>query len=169
MLNDLFALIRSADQAQAQRLLGVIRSNASAEEIRGFVDETLAAIEADGKDSRETVSRLEDIRRLIDVEGTNPSYRRKVMDIHYLCDEAPLKVPASPWTSVTDDDDLVSHLISLYLAWDYPFHGFLDGDVLVRHMKAGDTTSELCSPFLVNAVLANACVSSPFSSWRGWE
>lgn len=160
MLNDLFTLVRTADQAQAMRLLEVIRSNATAEEIREFIDETLSTIEASGKERQDTISKLEDIRRLIDVEGTSPSYRRKVMDIHYLCDEAPQKVPAKPWTRVTDDGDLVSHLISLFLAWDYPFHGFMDGDVFLRHMMAGDTTSELCSPFLVNAVLAKACVSS---------
>lgn len=158
MLNDLFKLIRSADQAQAFRLLEIIRSNASAEEIRSFIDGTLTAIEASGQDSQETVTKLEDIRQLINIEGTNPSYRRKVMDIHYLCDEAPHKVPAKPWTTVTDDDDLVSHLISLYLAWDYPFHAFFDSEVFMRQMKSGDVTSELCSPFLVNAVLANACV-----------
>lgn len=160
MLNDLFKLIRSADQAQAFRLLEVIRSNASPEEVRSFIDETLGTIESSGKDSQETVAKLEDIRQLINIEGTNPSYRRKVMDIHYLCDAAPHKVPAKPWTTVTDDDDLVSHLISLYLAWDYPFHAFLDPEVFMRHMKLGDATSELCSPFLVNAVLANACVCS---------
>lgn len=182
MLNDLFRLVRSADQPQALRLLDVIRSNASAEEIRGFIDQTLGSITspsastsasagpgpgqgasagaAAGKDDQqETVTKLEDIRRLISLEGTSPTHRRKVMDIHYLCDEAPQRVPAKPWTPVSDDDDLVSHLLSLYLAWNWPVHGFLDPDVLQRHMRAGDVSSELCSPFLVNAVLANACVS----------
>lgn len=81
------------------------------------------------------------------------------MDIHYLCDDAPFKVPAKPWTNVTEDNDLVSHLISLYFTWDYPFYSFLDCEVFVRHMAAGNLESEFCSPFLVNAVLANACVS----------
>lgn len=189
MLNDLFRLVRSADQPQALRLLDVIRSNASAEEIRGFIDQTLRSITlpsastsasagpgpgqgasagagAGKDDQQETVTKLEDIRRLISLEGTSPTHRRKVMDIHYLCDEAPQRVPAKPWTSVSDDDDLVSHLLSLYLAWNWPVHGFLDPDVLQRHMRAGDVSSELCSPFLVNAVLANACVScSVFGGW----
>ena len=89
------------------------------------------------------------------------------MDIHYLCDEAPQKVPAKPWTTVTEDDDLVSHLVSLYLAWDYPVNGFLDADVLLRYMRRGDVTSELCSPFLVNAMLANACVCFPSFAVEG--
>ena len=80
------------------------------------------------------------------------------MDIHYLCDEAPMQVPASPWTIVTNDADLVSHLVSLYFTWDYPFHGILDREVFLRHMQSGDLRSEFCSPFLVNALLSNACV-----------
>lgn len=105
------------------------------------------------------VSKLEDVRQKLNVEGTGPSFRRKVMDIHFLCDEAPFKVPAKPWTSVTEDDDLVSHLVSLYFTWDYPFYSFLDRDVFLRHMAGGNLESEFCSPFLVNALLANACVS----------
>lgn len=98
------------------------------------------------------------MRRLINVEGTGPTFRRKVMDIHFLCDSAPCEVPAKPWTRVTADADLVSHLVSLYFAWDWPFTTVLDKGVFVRHMARGVLGSEFCSPFLVNAVLSNACV-----------
>lgn len=189
LLNDLFKVIRAADEAHAMRLLEIIRRDASAEEIRGFIDETLAAISTstgaggtttaggasasagaglntgpgtESDQNQEIIHKLEDVRQMLNVSGTGPpSFRRKVMDIHYLCDEAPCKVPAKPWTSVTEDDDLVSHLVSLYFTWDYPFWTFLDRDVFLRHMARGDLESEFCSPFLVNAVLANACVSCP--------
>lgn len=160
MLNDLFKLIRKADEQQALRLLDIIRRNASPEEIRAYINETLANLDAAEKGSQEAVSKLEDMRRLINVEGASPAFRRKVMDIHYLCDEAPCKVPARPWTSVTEDNDLVSHLVSLYFTWDYPFHAFLDAEVFIRHMARGDLNSEICSPFLVNAILSNACVGA---------
>lgn len=167
------------------RLLEIIRRDASAGEIRGFIDETLASMAsstsaagaeagssaglgagagpgATADQKQEIVHKLEDVRQMLNVSGAGPpSFRRKVMDIHYLCDEAPCKVPAKPWTSVTEDDDLVSHLVSLYFTWDYPFWTFLDRDVFLRHMARGDLESEFCSPFLVNAVLANACVSCP--------
>lgn len=178
-------MIRTADEAHANRLLEIIRRDASAAEIRGFIDETLAAIANTGAadagagagastgatsadlgtgeaadQKQEIVHKLEDVREMLNVSGAGPpSFRRKVMDIHYLCDEAPCKVPAKPWTNVTEDDDLVSHLVSLYFTWDYPFWSFLDRDVFLRHMARGDLESEFCSPFLVNAVLANACVS----------
>lgn len=177
LLNDLFKVIRAADEAHAMRLLEIIRRDASAEEIRGFIDETLASITTTTGTSAaaglgsgteaDLVQKLSETRQMLNISGAGPpSFRRKVMDIHFLCDDAPCKVPAKPWTSVTDDDDLVSHLVSLYFTWDYPFWTFLDRDVFLRHMAHGDLESEFCSPFLVNAVLANACVSAPVSKLR---
>ncbi|BDD60450.1 hypothetical protein MAP00_005578 [Monascus purpureus] len=163
LLNDLFKVIRSADESQALRLLDLIRSEASSEQIRSYIDDTLTAMEGTDKGTRDAVDKLQDIRQRISIEGVNPSFRRKVMDVHYLCDDAPFKVPARPWTSVTEDDDLVSHLVSLYFTWDYPFYSFLDCDVFIKHMAAGKLGSEFCNPFLVNAILANACHFSEFS------
>ncbi|KAJ5096345.1 hypothetical protein NUU61_005701 [Penicillium alfredii] len=170
LLNDLFKVVREADEPQALRLLEIIRHNAPPEEIRAFINETLASLSgsrggagAGAAATQETVAKLEDMRQLINVEGASPAFRRKVMDIHYLCDEAPCKVPAWPWTSVTEDGDLVSHLVSLYFSWDYPFHAFLDAGVFIKHMARGDLSSEFCSPFLVNAILSNACYFSEFS------
>lgn len=159
MLNDLFKLVREADEANSLQLLDIIRRNAPPHEIRIYIDETLATLGSDNTAPRETVAKLEDARHMINIEAEGPSFRSKVMDIHYLCDEAPVRVPAQPWTSVTDDADLVSHLVSLYFTWNYPFQGPLDREVFVRHMKSGDLRSEFCSPYLVNALLSNACVS----------
>lgn len=176
LLNDLFRLIRAADEPRALRLLDIIRRDAPADEIRAYIDETLSALDTGdpGDENRdrdeeggedEVIRKLHDARETLNVEGTGPSFRRKVMDIHFLCDEAPCKVRAAPWTTVTQDDDLVSHLVSLYFTWDYPFYSFLDREVFLRHMAAGtgDDDSEFCSAFLVNAVLANACYFSEFS------
>jgi hypothetical protein len=68
------------------------------------------------------------------------------------------KVPAKPWTRLTDDDDLVSDLISLYLEWVNPFFRVLEEDLFIKAMQSGDFNSEYCSPFLVNAMLGYACV-----------
>jgi hypothetical protein len=86
--------------------------------------------------------------------------RARIMDIQYLCGSAPFKVPAKPWIKATDSDDLVSHLVSLYMTWGYPFYAFFCRDTFLKHMGAGNLHSDFCSPFLVNALLANACVSS---------
>ncbi|KAL5358896.1 fungal-specific transcription factor domain-containing protein [Aspergillus floccosus] len=161
MLNDLFKVMRAEDESYGLRLLEVIRQNASPEEIRAFIDQALTEI--DGTTAQRTVQRLEEVRRTIDIEGARPSFRPKVMDIHFLCDEVPYLVPAQPWTAVTDDSELVSHLVSLYFTWDYPFHSFLDREVFLAHMSRGDRNSDFCSPFLVNALLANACHFSDYS------
>ena len=192
LLQDLFKLIREANESHALQLLEIIRNNAPSDQIRAFIEETLSglsknhvnpaltsgsvpaltstsgsisgststSISTKSETEKETISKLEDMRNLINVEGSSPTIRRKVMDIHYLCDDAPCSVPAKPWTNVTQDADLVSHLVSLYFAWDWPLNAFLDQGVFLRHMACGDLESEFCSPFLVNAVLSNACVSS---------
>jgi hypothetical protein len=163
MHNDLFKVFRSADLPHALKLLAIIRgNNASPDEIQAYINETLTdieAIEAGDMQHDEMVRNLEDTLPPRPYQSVNPSFRRKVMDVHYLCDDAPYKVPAKPWTAVTDDDDLVSHLVSLYFTWDYPFYGFLDKDIFIKYMAKGKSDSKFCNGFLVNALLANACVS----------
>lgn len=72
--------------------------------------------------------------------------------------DPPVKVPAKPWTAITDDDDLVSHLISLWLQYVNPFFRAVEEDLFVKAMQSRDLHSEYCSPFLVNSILALACV-----------
>ncbi|KAJ5175603.1 uncharacterized protein N7482_001480 [Penicillium canariense] len=163
LLNDVFKLVREADESKALQLLAIIRHNAPPDEIRAYIHDTLSSLGASDRASVEAVSKLEDMQNLINIEGTTPAFRRKVMDIHYLCNEAPIDVPAQPWTTVTQDSDLVSHLVSLYFTWDYPFHSFVDEAVFLKHMAGGDMGSQFCSPFLVNAMLSNACYFSEFS------
>ena len=44
----------------------------------------------------------------------------------------PHQVPAAPWTKVTSDDEAVSHLVSLYLAWINPTWRFVEQDLFLR-------------------------------------
>ncbi|KAI9927032.1 hypothetical protein MW887_003413 [Aspergillus wentii] len=88
--------------------------------------------------------------------------RRKVMDVRRLADIPLFRVPAQPWTTVTDDDDLVSHLISLWFTWNYPVTNFMNRDLFIRDMKSGRLDSEYCSSFLVNIILAEACFYSDY-------
>ncbi|KOS47024.1 hypothetical protein ACN38_g2006 [Penicillium nordicum] len=113
LLSDLFKLVREANESDALHLLTLIRHNAPADEIRAYINETLASLTSTSTSTststahkQETVAKLEDMRRLINVESTGATFRRKVMDIHFLCDSAPCEVPAKPWTRVTADADL---------------------------------------------------------------
>jgi len=80
------------------------------------------------------------------------------MSVNALCDILIMKVPAKPWTSVTTDNNFVSHLVSLYLTWWNPYYRSVDPDLFVRDMSAGDLSCSFYSPLLVNAILVLACV-----------
>jgi hypothetical protein len=83
------------------------------------------------------------------------------MDVRRITDMPLFEVPAKPWTSVTDDDAFVSHLITLYFTWQQPTFRWVDRDLFLADMRAGKTGSRFCSPLLVNIILAVACVSIP--------
>lgn len=90
-----------------------------------------------------------------DLCSTNTCSR---ITLENLVDIPLFQVPARPWTNVTDDDNLVSHLISLYFTWDHPCWQLVDQKVFLSHMETGDLGSQYCTPFLVNSILAMASV-----------
>ncbi|KAL4803804.1 fungal-specific transcription factor domain-containing protein [Aspergillus unguis] len=162
LLSDLFRVVQSHDQAVSQSILELIRSGATFPEARCYLDQVLTGIPTPEKASSTAIQDAR-LRAGYEFESGAPAFRSKVMDVHYLCDSAPVKVPAQPWTSVTDDDALVSHLVSLYFTWDYPFYAFADREILIKHMQKRNLQSDFCSPLLVNALLANACHYSHYS------
>jgi hypothetical protein len=127
-------------------------------QIRDYLDQALADVPPLKTEEVAKKAKIHDMP----LEEDAPQPRPHTMDIRYLCDVAPCKVPAKPWTNVTDDDELVSHLVSLYMTWDYPFFAFFDRKTFLENMEKGNLNSDFCSPYLVNALLANACVSYPF-------
>lgn len=72
-----------------------------------------------------------------------------------------VRVPAKPWTTVIDDDHLVSHLVSLWLTWMHPWWQWIDKDNFIEAMQQKDISNPLCTSCLVNMILADACVSFP--------
>ncbi|BCS27740.1 fungal specific transcription factor domain-containing protein [Aspergillus puulaauensis] len=80
-----------------------------------------------------------------------------------LCDEPLFQVPCKPWTITTDDDHLISSLISLYFTWHHPLMQVVDQEMFLREMSAGDLASEFCSPVLVNSILAVASIYSDYA------
>ncbi|KAL4976891.1 hypothetical protein BDW66DRAFT_159327 [Aspergillus desertorum] len=162
LLSDIFRVIQSTDLAGSQPLLDLIRNGATFPEVRCWLDQAITGVSMLNQASTADPGGPKPPAGY-GVESGAPPFRSKVMDIHYLCDSAPVKVPAKPWTTVTDDDALVSHLISLYFTWDYPFYAFVDPEIMIKHMREGKLQSDFCSPFLVNALLANACHYSHYS------
>ncbi|KAJ5110686.1 pathway-specific regulatory protein [Penicillium argentinense] len=162
LLRQLFEAVQLGDHNQERHLLDMIQDPDSLREVRVALDGMLAS---------EGIYRLNDRiisqSRNVDSESKSDSAVTRsqpmVMNIQYLCSTVPFRVPAKPWTTVTDSDDLVSHLVSLYLTWAYPFYAFFCRETFVKHMKNGNMNSDFCSPLLVNALLANACFFSDYS------
>ena len=66
------------------------------------------------------------------------------------------------WTSVTQDMNLVQHLLALYFCWEYPIFATIHKEYFLADFLSG--RQEYCSAGLVNAILALGCL---FSSEAG--
>lgn len=82
-----------------------------------------------------------------------PWHAADIVDIH-------LSVASpSKWTNACGDDDLMRRLIGRYLILEYSAHAYFQKEYFLEDMlKMRD---RLCSPLLVNTVLAVACVRPP--------
>ncbi|KAF5697412.1 nitrogen assimilation transcription factor nirA [Fusarium mundagurra] len=59
------------------------------------------------------------------------------------------------WTTVTNDINLVLHLLALYFCWEYPIFAPLSKKHFLQDFRDG--RHRYCSPLLVNALLALGC------------
>lgn len=82
------------------------------------------------------------------------------IDARHATDEPVYNVMADMWTDVTRNNDFVSHLVSLYMAWMMPISCTTDPGILIEDIQSGNYESGLCSRFLVNVILARACMQS---------
>ncbi|KAF3099696.1 hypothetical protein TWF569_001945 [Orbilia oligospora] len=154
--------IKGSSVSSLQRVLEVIRGQATLEEIMMFIRNDQAAyLPTELISPVPTTSSLSLLMNEEWYQGIEPLDR---INLEILDDRPILDVTAHPWTTVTDDDELVSHLMSLYMTWDHPVWHLFDWDIFIDAMKTGDTT--YCSPLLVNATLAEACHYSNRISFR---
>ena len=140
-------------------LLDLIRNGASLAEIQFYLDEERPR----GNSEREkmTPKSLESELRTgngAQSESESPT-TRTVFEPEQLAGVPLFDVPAAPWTDVTQDARFVSQLVSLWFTWFHPFFNWLERDLFIRDMRSEELTVRCCSPFLVNAMLALACVS----------
>lgn len=107
LLLDLIKAICEDENKYVMELVNLIRSGTKLEEIREYLDD---------KTRR---SQLERTPELIEAYGhvrrmQKELQRKSVLDVKRLTDIPRFSVPAKPWTTVTEDDSFVSHLISLW-------------------------------------------------------
>ncbi|KAM0541694.1 hypothetical protein ACHAO7_010361 [Fusarium culmorum] len=74
-------------------------------------------------------------------------------------------LPLSRWTTISDDDRLLSHLLLLFWTWDTICSRVIDRTMFEEDLKALNPHTinhpnelRFCSPFLVNALLAVSCL-----------
>ncbi|KAK5117418.1 Nitrogen assimilation transcription factor nit-4 [Meristemomyces frigidus] len=71
--------------------------------------------------------------------------------------------PITSWTDVTDDPQLVLHLLNMYFTWHYAYFTTLSKTLFYRDFLLGRPPhtarrkTYYCSPLLVNAILAVGC------------
>lgn len=145
-------------------MLEKIRGNAQLNDLVTVIDASVTDFSDASSEHSKSVGPAEDI----------PSqHERPVVDAHLritvekLCDSPLFQVPSGPWTAVTKDDHIVSHLISLYFTWDHPLLQVLDQEMFLEHMSTKETDPNCCTSLLVNSILAVAsvCYSHPSFQW----
>lgn len=160
ILMRLLSAIRDSENKRVAQLMNLIRSRPSMSELHKFLQENFTRSDIEKspelREFQRHVLRSTDTMR--EAGGSAPRQPRRMLDVRRLADSPVYRVPAKPWTTVTDDDDLVSHLVSLYFTWSYPFFCWMDREVFIREMQRGDLKSRYCTPFLVNAILSEASV-----------
>lgn len=196
LLESLLAAIRSSHPDKLHELTDIIRNDATMKEIALAVgspvtkftnSKALSAASRMVSDDRDQHMDLSFEEQLefkstgpseLDLASTSPEEEphiessRAALDpyarvtLESLCDIPLFNVPAKPWTEVTDDRNLVSHLVSLYFTWDHPCGQVVDQRVFLDHMKRGDLDSEFCTPLLVNSLLSMASVRRPLGQCR---
>jgi hypothetical protein len=112
-----------------------------------FRSRIYAAIEASEKSTQPT--------------HTHPNPQRSIYEKPLLAAKLiePLLEDAKPsnWTTVSSNDHLLRALLEEYFLNQYPGQFFFHKDYFLEDMASRG--AEFCSPLLVNAILAKACVS----------
>lgn len=163
LLLNLVRTIRDSGDRRTLQLLDLVRSNASLAEIKFHLN--------DHHNDWPRVAPDHGMKKepgFFNIRGSSHHLRpsespstetANAFDPQSLADIPLFDLPASPWTTVVRDAETVSRLVSLWFTWFHPFLNWLDRDLFLRDMKSGDLGAQFCSPFLVNAMLAVACVS----------
>lgn len=106
-------------------------------------------------------------RRIAFLEDSWQSTRDMNADQGFFVDLSTYTLPVARWTSVPVSEELLNHLLLLFWTWDTMVNRVIDRDMFERDMRSLDPNSArppeiaFCTPFLVNALLALACVSLP--------
>lgn len=93
-----------------------------------------------------------------------PQARDQYNETEILIDLPVLHLPISRWTSVCQDDKLLTHILTLVWIWDSiarpsVFRPMFEADLIEADpANPNQDRHTFCTPFLTNALLALGCV-----------
>jgi hypothetical protein len=73
----------------------------------------------------------------------------------FTLDDPEVKPVTAVWTTITNDINLILHLLALYFCWEYPTLASLSKEHFLRDFRHG--RHRYCSSLLLNALLALGC------------
>lgn len=139
-------------------LIHTIRNDASLEDIEAFLLAHPVQVSTLNSPSPIPALGYGDVQRFSSDPVSQPMPMRKAVDLAILFNPPVLTVTAAPWTSISQDSQFISHLVSLWFRWMNPLAFSIDSDHFMADMLAGNP-SIYCSPFLMSSILAVASVS----------
>lgn len=173
---EVFALLRTEPQHVAQDILRKIRDGL---DVRAVLDQ-LNSADIDGTEDMIDVFDLSDptitshnvpIKRHEGTSASTIANSHQMIPDGYVDTLMPPGLVASVmspsdevwpgvaqrWTRLTNNDELVAHLIHMYYEHQQWVCDFNNRHLFLEDFSSGETN--MCSELLVNAILANACVS----------
>jgi hypothetical protein len=131
-------------------------------EIKVYMDRHLS------RQLEQTPELLEAYNELTQAQLPVTTSASRALDIARLCDIPPFSERADVRTTVTNDDQFVSHLLSLFFTWHAPFFNYINRELFLRDLQSGSTDSTFCPrslsmPFslmLVHVSLLALCVTA---------
>nr|POF12921.1 nitrogen assimilation transcription factor nira [Quercus suber] len=159
--------VSSQVAARVSFLREVLQSPASVDEMLQFVDSEMS----DGSDNLQYPSsselallrhegpRLDVFAELLRRANSKFPDEHDFETLHSPVPSMPVMgrfpVPGHPWTNLVSDD-AVTELISMFFNYLWPYWRLLERDLFLEAMRSERLDSMLCSPFLVNSILALA-------------
>ena len=112
-------------------------------------------------------SHIFDAIRTLDLPASTPQKNAVALQSNYamplyaaeMIDPLLAEAKPSKWTRVSSNDLLLRKLLQDYFMFEYPWQFIFHKDYFLEDMISGGNM--FCSPLLVNALLAKACVSMP--------
>ncbi|EPS39219.1 hypothetical protein H072_6971 [Dactylellina haptotyla CBS 200.50] len=140
--------IRNSNTPLLNRLLARLHTDGSLEDILLFIrDEWSAAPITEASSICTDLTSFE--HTIADVREDSEA---AAFDLSLVDDRPFIRGDAKTWTTVTDDDVLISYLLSSYITWEVNTTPCVDMEIFLAAMEVGD--NNFCSPLLVNSILA---------------